>query len=66
MKLTLLYIPLLTSDISINSCLRPLCSINGMAVTTIEGIGSQKKGYHPIQVSSHSQTMLNFGVGANC
>lgn len=33
----------------INSCLRPLCSVDGCSVTTVEGIGSRKKGYHPVQ-----------------
>ena len=26
---------------TINSCLRPLCSVDGMAITTVEGVGSQ-------------------------
>jgi len=29
---------------AINSCLRPLCSLDGMAVTTTEGIGSAARG----------------------
>jgi len=33
----------------INACLRPLCSIDGMAVTTIEGLGSCRTGLNPIQ-----------------
>jgi xanthine dehydrogenase iron-sulfur cluster and FAD-binding subunit A len=33
----------------INSCLRPLCSVDGMAVTTVEGVGSTKSGLHPVQ-----------------
>eukprot|EP00601_Ochromonadales_sp_CCMP2298_P006902 CAMPEP_0173214416 /NCGR_PEP_ID=MMETSP1141-20130122/25935_1 /TAXON_ID=483371 /ORGANISM="non described non described, Strain CCMP2298" /LENGTH=549 /DNA_ID=CAMNT_0014141727 /DNA_START=64 /DNA_END=1710 /DNA_ORIENTATION=+ len=28
--------------VSVNSCLRPLCANDGMAVTTVEGIGSSK------------------------
>jgi len=30
--------------ISINSCLRPLCANDGLAITTIEGVGSIKSG----------------------
>ena len=32
-----------------NACLLPLCSLDGAAVTTIEGIGSAATGYHKIQ-----------------
>lgn len=38
-----------TNDVSINSCLRPLAACNGKHITTVEGIGSEKKGLHPIQ-----------------
>jgi len=38
---------------SINSCLRPIGSCYGKTITTIEGIGGYKKGYHPIQVSHY-------------
>ncbi|XP_053396021.1 xanthine dehydrogenase/oxidase-like isoform X1 [Mercenaria mercenaria] len=34
---------------SVNACLAPLCSMHGMAVTTVEGIGSVKNGLHPVQ-----------------
>jgi len=34
---------------SVNSCLRLLCSVDGMAVTTVEGIGSSRTKLHPIQ-----------------
>ena len=34
---------------SIPQCLTPLYSVDGWQVTTVEGIGSQKKGFHPIQ-----------------
>eukprot|EP01105_Mastigella_eilhardi_P020251 TRINITY_DN4807_c0_g1_i1.p1 TRINITY_DN4807_c0_g1~~TRINITY_DN4807_c0_g1_i1.p1 ORF type:complete len:1376 (+),score=353.48 TRINITY_DN4807_c0_g1_i1:107-4129(+) len=34
---------------SANSCLMPLCAIDGMHVTTVEGLGSLKRGLHPIQ-----------------
>lgn len=39
-----------------NSCLLPLCAVDGMAVTTVEGIGSIRTGLHPVQeriVKSH-------------
>ncbi|KAH6555359.1 hypothetical protein KP509_1Z262600 [Ceratopteris richardii] len=34
---------------SINSCLTLLCSLDGCAITTIEGLGSTQSGFHPIQ-----------------
>ncbi|RHY96831.1 hypothetical protein DYB35_003079, partial [Aphanomyces astaci] len=34
---------------SVNACLIPLASIDGMAVLTVEGIGSTKHRLHPIQ-----------------
>ena len=36
--------------LSVNACLAPLCSVDGMAVTTVEGIGSTKESLHPCQV----------------
>ena len=36
--------------IAVNACLAPLCSIDGMAITTVEGIGSVEAGLHPCQV----------------
>lgn len=33
----------------INSCLRPVASLDGAEVTTIEGLGSEEKGLHPVQ-----------------
>jgi xanthine dehydrogenase small subunit len=35
--------------ISVNSCLRPLVSVDGWAVTTTEGLGSSQTGHHAIQ-----------------
>ncbi|KYO33619.1 hypothetical protein Y1Q_0008773 [Alligator mississippiensis] len=32
-----------------NSCLLPICSLHGAAVTTVEGVGSTKTRIHPIQ-----------------
>ena len=34
---------------SVNACLMPLCSVDGMAVTTVEGIGSTRTVLHPCQ-----------------
>lgn len=34
---------------SANACLTPLCSLDGIAVTTVEGIGGIKQGLHPVQ-----------------
>ena len=34
---------------SVNACLTPLCSLDGLAVTTIEGIGGMREGLHPVQ-----------------
>ncbi|KAL8590330.1 hypothetical protein ACOMHN_006446 [Nucella lapillus] len=34
---------------SVNACLTPLCSLHGVAVTTVEGIGSVTSGLHPVQ-----------------
>ena len=38
------------SHYSVNACLLPLCSLHGMAVTTVEGIGSLRTRLHPVQV----------------
>ena len=35
-----------TSHVPINACLRPIGSCDGMSITTIEGIGTNKKGLH--------------------
>ncbi|CAH3019046.1 unnamed protein product, partial [Porites evermanni] len=34
---------------SANGCLLPLCAVDGMAVTTVEGIGNTKTILHPVQ-----------------
>ncbi|XP_064390120.1 xanthine dehydrogenase/oxidase-like isoform X2 [Halichondria panicea] len=34
---------------AVNACLAPLCSVDGMAVTTVEGIGSSRGLLHPVQ-----------------
>eukprot|EP00051_Salpingoeca_urceolata_P009950 m.120900 g.120900 ORF g.120900 m.120900 type:complete len:1312 (+) comp16518_c0_seq3:946-4881(+) len=48
--------------VPVNSCLRPLCSMDGMAVTTVQGIGSRAKGYHEIQkaLASHSGSQCGY------
>ncbi|XP_031350920.1 xanthine dehydrogenase-like isoform X1 [Photinus pyralis] len=35
--------------LAINACLAPVCSMHGLAVTTVEGIGSTKTKIHPVQ-----------------
>ncbi|XP_025104170.1 xanthine dehydrogenase/oxidase-like isoform X3 [Pomacea canaliculata] len=47
---------------SVNACLLPLCSIHGMAVTTVEGIGSLRTLLHPVQerIASAHGTQCGF------
>lgn len=35
--------------VAVNACLTPVCAVHGMAVTTVEGIGSTKTKLHPVQ-----------------
>ncbi|KAJ2950078.1 hypothetical protein O0L34_g11418 [Tuta absoluta] len=35
--------------ISVNACLMPVCAMHGLAVTTVEGIGSTQDRLHPVQ-----------------
>lgn len=46
----------------VNSCLRPLCSVDGMSVTTIEGVGSVKTGLSPLQKAlvTHHATQCGY------
>lgn len=46
--------------ISVNSCLRPLCANDGMAITTVEGVGSVKGGL------SEEQKRLTENNGTQC
>eukprot|EP01034_Spumella_vulgaris_P024084 gene24084-30387_t len=48
--------------VSVNSCLRPLCANDGMAITTVEGIGSVKSGLSDEQKSivSNNGTQCGF------
>ncbi|CAG5124756.1 unnamed protein product, partial [Candidula unifasciata] len=47
---------------SINSCITPLYSVDGWQITTTEGIGNQKDGFHPIQkqVAKHNATQCGY------
>lgn len=41
---------------NINACITLICYLHGFAITTVEGVGSQRNGLHPIQerlVSCH-------------
>lgn len=48
--------------ISVNSCLRPLCTNDGMAITTVEGIGSISGGLSKEQegIVSHNGTQCGY------
>lgn len=37
------------NHVAANACLTPVCAVHGMAVTTVEGIGSTKTKLHPVQ-----------------
>ena len=41
----------LRRHLAVNACLAPLCSMHGLAVTTVEGIGSTKTKLHAVQVT---------------
>ncbi|XVE59719.1 hypothetical protein DITRI_Ditri05aG0068900 [Diplodiscus trichospermus] len=36
-------------DFTVSSCLTLLCSVKGCSITTAEGVGNSKAGFHPIQ-----------------
>ena len=44
------YLCLYCSHYSVNSCLAPICSMRGLLVTTVEGIGSTRTTVHPVSV----------------
>ncbi|XP_072938773.1 xanthine dehydrogenase [Epargyreus clarus] len=35
--------------LAVNACLAPVCAMHGLAVTTVEGIGTTKTRLHPVQ-----------------
>ncbi|XP_039304979.1 xanthine dehydrogenase isoform X2 [Solenopsis invicta] len=37
------------THLAVNACLTPICAVHGLAVTTVEGIGSTKTKLHPVQ-----------------
>lgn len=39
----------LLHHLAVNACLTPVCAVHGMAVTTVEGIGSTRTRLHPVQ-----------------
>ncbi|KAI0220104.1 Xanthine dehydrogenase, partial [Lamellibrachia satsuma] len=43
---------------AINSCITPICSLHGLAVTTVEGVGSRHGNIHPVQ----ERLALNHGT----
>eukprot|EP00256_Glycine_max_P054687 XP_014621575.1 xanthine dehydrogenase 1 isoform X3 [Glycine max] len=43
------------SHYAINACLAPLYSVEGMHVITVEGLGSCKRGLHPVQVTGEAE-----------
>ncbi len=47
---------------AVNSCLRPLCAVSGMIVTTTEGIGNVREGMDPAQfeIAANNGTQCGF------
>ncbi|KAJ8719322.1 hypothetical protein PYW08_011497 [Mythimna loreyi] len=36
---------------AINACMKPITACHGLEITTIEGLGTRKKGYHELQMT---------------
>ncbi len=36
-------------SVAVNSCLRPVCTLDGQAITTVEGVGNIEDGISPLQ-----------------
>ncbi|XP_057441555.1 indole-3-acetaldehyde oxidase-like isoform X2 [Lotus japonicus] len=51
-----------------NSCLTLLCSIHGCSITTSEGIGNSKEGFHPIheRIAGFHATQCGFCTPGMC
>src|SRR6476660_5956259 len=47
---------------AVNACLRPVCALDGMMVTTTAGIGSVREGLDPAQfcIAAHNGTQCGF------
>ena len=48
--------------VAINSCLRPVCAVDGMEVTTVESLGSVRTGLDPVpyRVAAHNGSQCGF------
>ncbi|KAL1348048.1 hypothetical protein HN51_024044 [Arachis hypogaea] len=55
-------------DFTASSCLTLLCSIHGCSITTSEGIGNSKNGFHPIQerIAGFHATQCGFCTPGMC
>ncbi|GBP61903.1 Xanthine dehydrogenase [Eumeta japonica] len=40
---------MVSNHLAVNACLAPVCAMHGLAITTVEGIGSTKTKLHPAQ-----------------
>ena len=52
--------------VAVNACLTPLCSVAGMAITTVEGIGSTRTSLHPVQVMYRRSLYLSSIEKSSC